>query len=268
MSRDDHRLAAVGGGAAGAHRAGRSRCRRSPRCSRRGRLGAAPCAGARRPRRAAARRPARRWKLALDQPDQGVEHAGQRLAARDQLEHVALPAQQRVEPLRLVVPQRSGARRGALRGHGASLIGTCNPLAMDLTFSDKETAFRDELRDVARRQPPRRRAASAGEDAHYALAPRLAAQALRRRLGRACLAAGVRRPRRLADRVRDLLRGARPRRRAAAGQRARPAARRPDADGLGHRRAEGALPAADPLAPRRSGARASPSPTRARTSPR
>ena len=47
-------------------------------------------------------------------------------------------------------------------------------------------------------------------------------------------------------RVGDLLRGARPRRRAAAGQRARPAARRPDDHDLGHARAEGALPRADP----------------------
>ena len=69
-------------------------------------------------------------------------------------------------------------------------------------------------------------------------------------------------------RVGDLLRGARPRRRAAARQRARPPARRPDDHDLGHRRAEGPLPRADPhrrgdLVP---GLLASPTP--APTSPR
>ena len=121
---------------------------------------------------------------------------------------------------------------------------------------------------LARRQPARARARRGRRGRQLRLAPRLAAHAVRRGLGRARLARRVRRPRRVADRVGDLLRGARPRARAAAGQRARPAARRPDADGVGHRRAEGALPRRRSSRPRRSGARASPSPTPAPTSRR
>ena len=77
--------------------------------------------------------------------------------------------------------------------------------------------------------------------------PRLAAQAQRARLGRAHVADGVRRRRRDADRAGDLLRGVRPRPRAADGQRARPDDGRAGGHRARHRRAEGALPRADPV---------------------
>ena len=117
---------------------------------------------------------------------------------------------------------------------------------MDLTFNDQETAFRDELRAWLADNPAGRRA-RAGEDAELRLAARLAAPAARGRLGRRALADRVRRPRRLAHGDRDLLRGDGQGRRAAAGERPRPAARRAHDHDLGHRRAEGALPRADPL---------------------
>ncbi len=79
------------------------------------------------------------------------------------------------------------------------------------------------------------------------MAPRLPAPAVRRRLGGAALAGGARRARRDAHGVGDLLRGARPRPRAAPGQRARHPARRPDPDGVGHGGPEGPLPRTDPV---------------------
>ncbi len=92
--------------------------------------------------------------------------------------------------------------------------------------------------------------------------------AARGRLGRRVVAEGVRRPRRDADRAGDLQRGDRPRPRAAGGQRARAGDGRPDRDRPRHRGAARALPASRSCRPRRSGARASPSPTRAPTWPR
>ena len=65
--------------------------------------------------------------------------------------------------------------------------------------------------------PPGPEPTEGGEDAHYAWR-RDWQPPVRRRLGRAALAGRVRRPRRDADRVGDLLRGARPR----AGRRCRP----------------------------------------------
>ena len=118
---------------------------------------------------------------------------------------------------------------------------------MDLTFSPQEIAFRDELRGWLSDNRPDAEPTDGGEDAHYAW---------RRDWQRRLYDAGWAAPAwpteyggrgAIADRVGDLLRGDRPRARAAAGERARPAARRPDADGVGHRRAEGALPLPDPL---------------------
>ena len=100
---------------------------------------------------------------------------------------------------------------------------------------------------VAGGEPARRGADGRRRGRALRVAARLAAPPVRRRLGGAGVADRVRRARRLADRVGDLLRRARPRARADGGERARPAAGRPDADGVGHRRAEGALPVADPL---------------------
>ena len=111
---------------------------------------------------------------------------------------------------------------------------------MDLTFNDAETAFRDELRAWFAANLPGEEP-TAGRTRNYAwrrdFQRRLAAAA-----GGGPLADRVRRPRRDADGVGDLLRGARPRRRAAAGQRARRPARRPDDHDLGHAGAEGAPP--------------------------
>ena len=155
-----------------------------------------------------------------------------------------------------------GGRRGLTAVHGYPAV------PMDLTFSEAETAFRDELRAWLAANDPatgaRRRRGRA-----LRLAARLPAPARTRAAGRRShwpAEYGGRGA--TLTRVGDLLRGARPRRRAAARQRARPAARRPDDHGLGHRRAEGALPRARSSPPRRSGARASPSPTPAPTSPR
>ncbi len=90
---------------------------------------------------------------------------------------------------------------------------------MDLTFSPKEIAFRDELRTWLADNPPEPEPADGGEDAHYAW---------RRDWQRRLYDAGWAAPAWPAeyggrgatpDRVGDLLRGARPRARAAAGQR-------------------------------------------------
>ena len=105
---------------------------------------------------------------------------------------------------------------------------------MDLTFNERETAFRDELRGWLAENQPAPEPREGGRGRALRLAARLAAAPVRRRLGGAVVAGGVRRPRRVADRVGDLLRGARPRARADGGERARPAAGRPDADGVGH----------------------------------
>ena len=95
----------------------------------------------------------------------------------------------------------------------------------------------------------------------------MAAHAPRRRLGRDPLAGRVRRARRVAGADRDLQRGARARRRAAAARTGRPQPRRADADGARHRGATPAVDAADPRAATTSGASCSASPTRAATSP-
>ena len=121
---------------------------------------------------------------------------------------------------------------------------------------------------VVRRQRPRRPSPCGDEDAHYAWRARLPAPARRRRPGGGPLARGVRRPRRDADGVGDLLRGARPLGRPAARERARPAARRPDDHDLGHRRSRRSATSSRSSPRTRSGARASPSPTPARTSRR
>ena len=118
---------------------------------------------------------------------------------------------------------------------------------MDLTFSDDETRVPRRVPLLAGRQPAAARPGRRRRRRPQRLARRLAAPALRGRLGRAQLAERVRRPRRDPDPVGHLLRGDRARPRAPARQRARHPARRPDADGLGHRRAEGALPDPDPL---------------------
>ncbi len=188
--------------AAGARRAAP---RATPRCA------ASPTATARRSRRAA-RRPAlphperRRCSSSAPAPSSSCAERAARAARRP----LARPRGRllRDAPRRCSAPSRH--RRGGL--------------TMDLTFTDAETAFRDELRAWLAGQPARRRARGRGRQLR--LAPRLAAQAARRRLGRRALADRVRRPRRVADRDGDLLRGARPRARAAARQRPRPAARR------------------------------------------
>src|SRR5215207_6153701 len=87
---------------------------------------------------------------------------------------------------------------------------------MDLTFSETETAFRDELRGWLAENPPSAEPSEGGEDASYAW---------RRDWQRTLYDAGG----------------------AAPGERPRAAAGRPDADGLGDRRAEGPLPRPDPL---------------------
>ena len=116
---------------------------------------------------------------------------------------------------------------------------------MDLSLSPSEQEFRDEVRDLARREPPRARARRRPRGGH-GIPPRVAAQAPRRGLGRDLLAEGVRRPRRDPDRAGDLRRrglapgSAEPR------QRARPRDGRPGRDRPRHRRAEEALPRADP----------------------
>ena len=81
---------------------------------------------------------------------------------------------------------------------------------MDLTFSEPEQRVPRRAARLARRQRPGPRA-PARRGRPLRLAPRVAAAALRRRLGRRALARRVRRPRGDADAVGDLLRGARPR---------------------------------------------------------
>ena len=137
---------------------------------------------------------------------------------------------------------------------------------VDLTFTDEQLAFRDELRAWLHEQPARRRARAARTPG-YAWRTRLAAPPPRGRLGRRALAQGVRRPRRVADGDRDLLRGARPR----AARRCRPTcsaccspARRSWSGAPTSRRSATCRRSSPP---RRSGARASPSPRPARTSP-
>ena len=119
---------------------------------------------------------------------------------------------------------------------------------MDLTFSEQETAFRDELRDwLASNQPDPeptearrgRRTTPGGAtgsarlyDAGWA-APAWPTEYGGR--GASLTESAIY--------FEELGRARVP----MAGERARPAAGRPDADGVGHRRAEGALPAADPL---------------------
>ncbi len=66
---------------------------------------------------------------------------------------------------------------------------------MDLTFTEPETAFRDELRAWLAENPPGEE--PVGEDAEaVSVATRLPAPARRRRLGGGPLAGRVRRPRR------------------------------------------------------------------------
>src|SRR5690242_16838424 len=79
------------------------------------------------------------------------------------------------------------------------------------------------------------------------MAAGLAATPLRRRLGGPELARRVRRPWRHADRIGDLLRRDRTGARADGRERPWLAAGWPDVDALGHPRAKGSLPAADPL---------------------
>ncbi len=67
---------------------------------------------------------------------------------------------------------------------------------MDLTFSPKEIAFRDELRGWLAENPPDPEPVDGGEDAQLRVATRLAAPPLRRRLGGAGVALRVRRTRR------------------------------------------------------------------------
>ena len=117
---------------------------------------------------------------------------------------------------------------------------------MDLTFSERETAFRDELRAWLEANDPG--AEPIDDTASYDWRRDWQRPPARGRLGRACTgrrstAAAAPALTESAIFFEEL--GARPR--AAARQRARPPAGRPDAHGLGHRRAEGALPRADPL---------------------
>ena len=114
---------------------------------------------------------------------------------------------------------------------------------MDLTFSEAETAFRDELRGWLAENPPPPDPADGGEDANYAW--RRDWQRTLYDAGwaasagpRSTAAAAPRSRSRRSTSRRSAGRGV-----AAARQRARAAARRPDADGVGHRRAEGPLPA-------------------------
>ena len=137
-------------------------------------------------------------------------------------------------------------RRGAPRGR-LPLPRHDRRTLMDLTFSDQEPAFRDELRAVAGRQPARRRSPTRSDAAQYTW---------RRDWQRQLYDGGwaARRwPAEYGGRGATLTESAiffeelgRARAPLPANV-ARPAAGRPDADGLGHRRAEGPLPPADPL---------------------
>ena len=79
---------------------------------------------------------------------------------------------------------------------------------MDLTFNERELAFRDELRAWFDAHDPGPEP-EGDEDAHYAWRRDFQRELADGRLGRRPLAGRVRRPRRDADRVGDLLRGAR-----------------------------------------------------------
>ena len=116
----------------------------------------------------------------------------------------------RLEGLRRIVAEP--VRLGRLADWPGALYA---PRPMDLTLSPSEEEFRDEVRDLARGEPPRPRARGRPRRGD-GLPPRVAAQAARRRLGRDLLAEGVRRPRRDDDRAGDLRRrgGARRKRRA------------------------------------------------------
>ena len=117
--------------------------------------------------------------------------------------------------------------------------------AMDLTLSPSEQEFRDEVRAWLEENHPGPEPES-GLDEVIAFRREWQQQAARGRLGRDLLAEGVRRPRRDDDRAGDLRRrggapgGAEP------GQRARPGDGRPGRHRPRHRRAEAALPGADP----------------------
>ena len=127
----------------------------------------------------------------------------------------------------------------------------CSIEAMDFTFSAEDEAFRIEVRtwigehlvgefaelgtgERSRRGPRARRAAGVG------------ARAGRRRLGRHRLADRVRRSRSADHPTTDLQRGVRPRRRPEPHRLLRRATARTDVDGVRHRGAEAAVPAADP----------------------
>ena len=139
---------------------------------------------------------------------------------------------------------------------------------MDLTFSPEEIAFRDELRGWLSREPPEAEPTEGGEDAHYAWR-----RDWQRRLYDAGWAAPAW-PTEYGGRGASLTESAIYFEEIGRARVPLPAnvlgllLGGPDADGLGHRRAEGALPLPRSSAPRRSGARASPSRRRARTSPR
>ena len=116
---------------------------------------------------------------------------------------------------------------------------------MDLDVQHRRDRLPRRAACVARVEP-RRHGAARRRGRTLRLAPRLAAPPRRRRLGSSPLAGRARRPWGDADAVRDLLRGARGRRRAASRERPRPPARRPDDHDLGHARAAGAPPRPDP----------------------
>ena len=116
---------------------------------------------------------------------------------------------------------------------------------MDLTFNEPELAFRDELRAWLADHHPGAEP-EGDDDAHYAWR-----RDFQRRLAEGGWAA-VHWPREYGGRGATLTQSAiffeelGPRQRAAARERARPAARRADDHGVGHRGAEGPLPGADP----------------------
>ena len=140
---------------------------------------------------------------------------------------------------------------------------------MDLTFNERELAFRDELRGwLADNKPDARPEQIDEDDAGYQW---------RRDWQRKMYEAGWAAPAwpsayggrdaTLTEQAIYFEELGRARAPQAANTLGDPA-RRPDDDGLGQRRAEAALPRRRSCRPRRSGARASPSPTPAPTSPR
>ena len=164
-------------------------------------------------------------------------------------------------PRRRSPPPRSSATSVELARARADCVG--GPLAV----ARRSAQFRDELRGLDRAsQPPGPDAR--GRRGRLRAPARLAAQAQRARLGGAELARAVRRRRRDADRAGDLLRGDRARPRAADGQHARPHDGRPDRHRPRRPRTRRSATWRRSCPPRRSGARASPSRSRARTSPR